>query len=77
MNVEQIVLLDLGHVGGDLGHAGHRLVVGPLVFVAFGGEDFQRDGQGEIVGSAPLGEVDHPLPARAQQIQQPMVFGPA
>ena len=77
VNVEQIVLLDLRHAGGDLGHPAHRLVVRPLVFVAFGREDLQRDRQREVVGSAPLGQIDHPLPARAQQAQQPMVLGPA
>ncbi len=77
VNVEQIILLDLCYVSGDLGHAGHRFVVCPLVFVAFGREDFQRDRQREVVGSAAFGEVDHTLSTRAQQTQQPMVFSPA
>ena len=76
VNVEQVVLLDLGHAGGDLGHPAHRLVVRPLVFVAFGREDFQRHRQREVVGAAALGQIDHALPARAQQAHQPMVLGP-
>ena len=77
VDVEQVVLLDLGHAGGDLGHAAHRLVVGPLVFVAFGREDLQGHRQRETVGAAPLAEIHHALPARAQQAHQPMVLGPA
>ncbi len=76
VNVEQIVLLDLGHAGGHLGHPPHRLVVGPLVFVAFGREDFQGHRQREVVGPAPLGQIHHALAARTQKTQQPMVFGP-
>ena len=41
VDVQQVVLLDLGHAGGHLGHAAHRLVVGAIVFVAFGREDLQ------------------------------------
>ena len=76
MNVQQIVLLDQGHPAGNRGHPRHRLVVRPLVLVAFGREDLQRHRQGETVGPAPLGQVHHPLPARTQAADQPVVVGP-
>ena len=77
VDVEEIVLLDLGDVGGDLGHAAHRLVVGAIIFVAFRREDLQRHREGELVGPAPLAKINHSLPARAQQPEQLMVLRPA
>ena len=51
--VQQVVLLDLGDLGGHVGHAAHRLVVGAIVFVAFGRKDLQGHRQREVVGPAP------------------------
>jgi len=62
VDVEQIVLLDLGDAGGHLRHPAHRLVVRTLVLVAFRREYLQRHRQREVVGPAPLRQIDHPLP---------------
>ena len=77
MDVEQVVLLDLGHAGGDLGHTAHRFVIRPLVLVPFGRKDFQRNRQRETVGAAALAQIDYALSARSEEPNQPMVFGPA
>ena len=76
VDVQQVVLLDLGDVGGDLGDAAHRLVVGALVLVGLGREDLEGHRQREVVGAPTLGEIDDPLPARAQPANQPVVLGP-
>ena len=77
LHVQEVVLLDLGDVGGDLGDASHGLVVRPLVFVVFGREDFQGHGEREAVGPAALGEIHDALAAGAEQAEEPMVLGPA
>jgi len=64
VDLQQVVLLDLGDVGRDLGDPAHRLVVKTFVFVVLRGEDLQRYRQGEAVGPAPLAEINDPLPAR-------------
>ncbi len=77
VDVEQVVLLDLGHAHRDVGNAGHGLVVAAGVFVAGGREDFQGHRQREVVGPPPLAQVDHPLSAGAEAAREVQVLGPA
>jgi len=77
VHVQEVVLLELGHPGGDLGHAVHGAIVRPFVFVAFGREDLQGHRQGELVGPAALAEIDDALAPGAELAYQAMVFGPA
>ena len=77
VDVQQIVLLDLGDHRCYLGDACHACIIGGFVFVGLGCEDFQGQRDGEAVRSASLGEVDDPLPARAESSKEAVVFGPA
>ncbi len=77
VNMQQVVVLNAGHAGGDLGHTAHVLIVGVGVAVRFGREDLEGHGQRKAVGPAPFAEVDGPLAARAQRTDLAVVGGPA
>jgi len=76
VDVEEVVLLDFGDARGDRGHAAHGLIVGAFVFVAFGGEDLDGNGKGEIVRPAAFTQVDYALAARTERANQVMMLGP-
>ncbi len=76
VHVEQVIVLDLSHVSGDVGNATHRFVVGPVIVVSIGGKDFDRYGQRETVCSAAFREVDDALTAGTEHPFQVMVRSP-
>jgi hypothetical protein len=56
LDLEQLVLLDLGDPGGHPRHAGHGFVIGGNVRVPLWGKDVQGHRQSEAVGAAAFGE---------------------
>ena len=76
IDVEQVVVLNLGDAGRRAGHALHRLVVAADVVEPLGREDLERRRQREIVRAAQLGLIDDALAAGAEQLEQLQVVGP-
>jgi hypothetical protein len=77
VHVQQVVLLNLRHAGGNFSDSLHRRVVGPGIVIACRREDFQCDRQSEVIRAAPLAQVNHALSAGTQAAGQPQVLGPA
>ena len=77
VNVQQVVVLDLSDVGGDLGDALHGRLVRAIVLAAIRRKDFDRDRQREAVGAAAFRQIDDALPTRPQHSVQMMMGRPA
>jgi hypothetical protein len=76
IDVEQIVVLDLGDAGRGAGHALHGFVVAANVVEPLRREDFQRRREREVVGAAQLRQIHDALAAGTEQLEELQVIGP-